>query len=436
MISSATGHNSLESHWAVQAVGAQDIRHADDLVNERLAQKAVGQQIAFDFHQSEEDSQLLDRVALAYEFAAIEGLDELSRPAGEDDSLRKRSLEASSRAFNIRRLMPVPETTFDRMFFVLNLSALAYCGDRWSDLRRWYNENTETLAAPSVADVPWDLRLLYRLFHCWVRLFRKNGWDDLDRIRETIAGLRDDQKTMEEQRLRNGSEVVDRAIALRLAALYHWAKGTEILAHFMLQGEPSDPFSQIDKHFEAGIKAARASADAQHEVILRWLHAAGRIMVTNSLWWTTRSVNSRTSSFVRSLTRREHHAMFELLPPQRVALLEQGLLDIAKTAIVVDLPTSGGKTLLAQFRILQALNQFDADMGWVAYVAPTRALSAQLTRRLRRDFGPIGIRVEQLTSAIEVDAFEESLLTEVEQPFHVLVATPEKLSPNYQEQKN
>ena len=43
--------------------------------------------------------------------------------------------------------------------------------------------------------------------------------------------------------------------------------------------------------------------------------------------------------------------MFELLPPQRAALLEQGLLDPEKTAIVVDMPTSGGKTLLAQFRI-------------------------------------------------------------------------------------
>ena len=141
------------------------------------------------------------------------------------------------------------------------------------------------LTAPSAADVSWDQRLLYRLFHCWVRLFRKDGWDDLDRIRETIAGLRDDQKTMEEQRLQNESRAADRAIALRLVALYHWARSTEILAHFMLQGQPTDPFGEIDKHFEAGIEAATASGDAQHEVILRWLHAAGRIMVTNSLWW-------------------------------------------------------------------------------------------------------------------------------------------------------
>ncbi|NCQ36309.1 hypothetical protein GW813_14795 [bacterium] len=47
-------------------------------------------------------------------------------------------------------------------------------------------------------------------------------------------------------------------------------------------------FGDLDKHFESGIKAATASGDARHEMILRWLHAAGRIMVTNSLWWGTR----------------------------------------------------------------------------------------------------------------------------------------------------
>ena len=225
-----------------------------------------------------------------------------------------------------------------------------------------------------------------------------------------------------------GSRAGDRGMAWRLAALYHWAKATEILADYMLQGQPSDPFGQIDKHFEGGIRSAAACGDVRHEVVMRWLHAAGRIMVTNSLWWATRTVNSRTWDFVRSLTRREHRPMFELLPPQRAALVEHGLLDQAKTAIVVDLPTSGGKTLLAQFRILQALQQFGPDRGWVAYVAPTRALSAQITSRLRRDFGPIGVRVEQLTAAVEVDAFEEQLLTDRERLFHVLVSTPEKLA--------
>ena len=425
---SAEAFAALADHWAVSAVGTEALEHAERLINERLAERAVGKQIVFSFAVKEEDIPFLERIALAYEMAAIEGLDELSRPSGENRTLRDQAELASYKAFDIRRLMPVPEETNDRLFFVLQLSALSYCGDRWSDLRRWYKDNESALAVPSVASVSWDRRLLYKLFDCWVRLFRKNGWDDLDRIREIIAGLRDDQKTFEADRLNNGSQAADRAIALRLAALYHWAKATEILAGYMVQGQPDSPFSEIEKHFDAAMKAAVGSGDAQHEVVLRWLHATARIMITNSLWWATRTINSKTSNFVRSLTHRTHQAMFELLPPQRAALLEKGLLDQAKTAIVVDIPTSGGKTLLAQFRMLQALNQFDAQDGWVAYVAPTRALSAQITRRLRTDFEPISLRVEQLTGAVEVDSFEEELLADEQQPFHILVATPEKLS--------
>ena len=392
-----------------------------------LPKVALGGQIEFSF-QRKDDATLLDRAALACELAAVDGLDELSRPAGENDALRDQATASSSCAFDIRHTFPIPNETHERLFFVLQLSSLAYCGDRWSDLRRWYKTHSDALTPPAATNVSWDRRLLYRLFDCWVRLFRKDGWNDLDGVRDIVASLRDDQKTMEAHRLQNGSAVLDRIIALRLTALYHWAKATEILASFMLQGQPGDPFGQLDKHFESGIRAAVASGDAQHEIILRWLHAASRIMVSNSLWRAARAINSRTSEFVRSLTERKHNPMFELLPPQRIALLEQGLLDQAKTAIVVDLPTSGGKTLLAQFRILQALNQFDADGGWVAYVAPTRALSAQITRRLRRDFKPMGIRVEQLTGAVEVDAFEDQVLSERYMPFQILVATPEKLS--------
>ena len=50
---------------------------------------------------------------------------------------------------------------------------------------------------------------------------------------------------------------------------------------------------------------------------------------------------------------------------------------------------ASGKTLIAEFRILQALNQFSDDNGWVVYVAPTRALVNQIASRLKRDLSPI-----------------------------------------------
>jgi replicative superfamily II helicase len=182
----------------------------------------------------------------------------------------------------------------------------------------------------------------------------------------------------------------------------------------------------LDKHFESASEAAVLSHDIQLDLLTRWLHAASRRMVSGSVWWVANKVNSRVTKFLSSVTKQ--NALFELLPPQRAALQEQGLLDQAAEAVVIELPTSGGKTLLAQFKMLQALNQFEADSGWVAYIAPTRALTAQITRRLRRDFSPLDIIVEQLTGAVEIDSIEETLLSgdTGQKTFDILVATPEK----------
>jgi replicative superfamily II helicase len=323
----------------------------------------------------------------------------------------------------------MPTETPDRLFHVLHLASLAYCGDRWSDIRRWFVENAAAVEAPSVADQPWDRRLLYRLFACWVCLLRKEGWDDLDRIREIVAGLREDQRQFEQGSLDSGSNSQDRAMALRLVAFYNWARATELLGSYMLQGEPRGIHAQLDKHFEAASESGTVAGDASLEMLMRWLHVTSRQMVAGSLWWVAHAINSRVTSFVGSVTK--HQSMFELLPPQRAALQEQGLLDAAATAVVIDLPTSGGKTLLAQFRILQALNQFADRGGWVAYVVPTKALGNQITRRLRRDFTPIGTRVEQLSGAVEIDAIEQELLSSTatgdDRAFDVLIATPEKL---------
>lgn len=423
--------NRLDQHWAIKAVGHEGIARALEVAKIRVVRSAVGHQMPVIFEETTKDDELIERVAMAYEMAAIEGLDAILHPSDDEERIQLRSqVQAGAfRAYGLRRTLPIPSGLEDRIriFHVLHLAALAYCGDQWTDLRRWLKDHTRAVKPPSVADASWDRRILYRLFDCWVRLLRKQGWDDLDAIREIIAGLRKDQEQYENTALTGQDNSVAQAVAFRLISLYHWAKITELLAIYTLQGQPPGIEAELDMHFEGAQKTASAAQDIALEVILRWLHATSRKMVAGSLWKVAQAVNSRVTRFVRNITKTR--SMFELLPPQRAAMQEQGLLDQASRAIVVDLPTSGGKTTLAQFRMLQALNQFDAEQGWVAYVAPTRALVAQLTRRLREDFGPLDIRVEQLTGAIEIDAFEEAMLTAQTDlvPFHVLVSTPEKL---------
>lgn len=418
----------VDQHWAVKAIGDERLARALEVAKVRTMRSAVGHQMTIVFDETATDNELVERAAMAYEIAAIEGLDALLHPSDDETrvQLRQQAQAGAYRAYALRRTLQIPPGPQDRIFHVLHLAALAYCGDQWTDLRRWLRDHEREVGPPSVADAGWDRRILYRLFDCWVRLLRKQGWDDVDGVREIIAGLRKDQEQYETGALASRDDVATQATALHLISLYHWAKATELLAVYTLQGQPVGIDAELDKHFEAGRRAASAAQDAALEVILRWLHATSRRMVAGSLWKVAQAVNSRVTRFVKSITKTR--SMFELLPPQRAALQEQGLLDQASRAVVVDLPTSGGKTTLAQFRMLQALNQFDAEKGWVAYVAPTRALVAQLTRRLREDFSPLDIRVEQLTGAIEIDAFEEAMLTQADTvPFHVLVSTPEKL---------
>jgi replicative superfamily II helicase len=86
------------------------------------------------------------------------------------------------------------------------------------------------------------------------------------------------------------------------------------------------------------------------------------------------------------------------------------------------MPTSAGKTLLAEFAIVQALALY--PQRTVAYVVPTRALVNQITRRLRRDIEPLGFPVEAAIPVVEIDPSEDQLLR---QDISVLVVTPEKL---------
>lgn len=415
----------IDQHWAVQAIPEKTRIAVFEAADKRLVKSSLDQ-VLQNFELPEISDQEIEKLATAYEIAAIEGLSAVlhSSKGEENEALIRQAQAGAHKAFGLYRVLPIVTSDDYRIFQVLHLAGLAYCGERWTDLKRWFGDSPLAIEVPSVADVQWDKRLLYRLFDCWIRLLRKECWDDLNQISEIILGLRKDQSSFESRLIEEHIGEESKAIALRLIALYHFAKATEMLAVYMLQGEPVAIDSELDQHFEAALKATKSCRDMQLEMVLNWLHLASRKMAESSFWWVAHAVNSKVTHFVNQVTKRQ--GMFELLPPQRAALQEQGLLDQASRAVVINLPTSGGKTQLSQFRMLQALNQFDQDNGWVAYVAPTRALVAQITRRLRADFEPLNIHVEQLSGAIEVDAIEESLLSE-QRAFQVLVTTPEKL---------
>ncbi|HBG31859.1 MAG TPA: DEAD/DEAH box helicase, partial [Gammaproteobacteria bacterium] len=87
--------------------------------------------------------------------------------------------------------------------------------------------------------------------------------------------------------------------------------------------------------------------------------------------------------------------------------------------LVIALPTSAGKTRIAELCILRAL----ADRKRVVYVTPLRALSAQVERILARTFIPLGATVTSLYGAIGTSSVDSESLASAA----IVVATPEKL---------
>lgn len=87
--------------------------------------------------------------------------------------------------------------------------------------------------------------------------------------------------------------------------------------------------------------------------------------------------------------------------------------------LVVALPTSAGKTRIAELCILRAL----AEGKRAIYITPLRALSAQIEGDLGETFIPLGFSVSSLYGAAGVEAGDNETL----RTGKIVVATPEKL---------
>ena len=106
----------------------------------------------------------------------------------------------------------------------------------------------------------------------------------MNQVPSIVAGLREDQKIHEHERLNNDPEALGLSIVFRLIALYNWAKATETLVVYALKGKPAETLALLDKLFESAIEVSAKSNDVQLAVMLKWIHVSARIMVMNSLW--------------------------------------------------------------------------------------------------------------------------------------------------------
>lgn len=315
---------------------------------------------------------------------------------------------------------PIPA----ELALVLHIASTGTAAERVTETRQALNGllTPATELAPS-SDVDWARAVTSDAVLAFVLLTRKGGgWSDVALSLELLQSLRDRQRKYEPGFL--GELEDERVGALRLVAAYHLAQLVTTAGKYIETGIGSaqQTVTRLDTHRSQAMRAVNEINDGRLARVIDLVHLGLRPLVERAIWAQVETLGSAVEGLANVLADRQNaYPTLELWPSQ-VEAMTQNLLDAYRRAVVVQMPTSAGKTLLAKFSIVQTL-ALNPDAR-IAYVVPTRVLVNQITDELRSDLGPLSYTVEQAIPVIDLDPTEDLFLSSLP---NVLVTTPEKL---------
>jgi len=266
----------------------------------------------------------------------------------------------------------------------------------------------------------WKFRLLNKVLEAYLLLVRKqNGFSDINNALSIIVTLQQEQGQYEEDYLKQFQTADELQEAYILLSIYHLSKALVETANYLINGY--DYKERLDAVVRQHLDVAKKLAKSEPRLIsILHLFEYGLNTLYKNAIWTQTKFNDK----IRLLCKKKAQSgIIELLPSQRESL-SNNLLDVASNATVLQLPTSAGKTLLAEFNIIvtKALRS-DAK---IVYIVPSRALVNQVYHDLKSDLESLDFVIEKTSSAIEIDPTEDSFLNGTDK-IDILVSTPEKL---------
>ena len=266
----------------------------------------------------------------------------------------------------------------------------------------------------------WGKRTLTSVLKSLVLLIRKsNGFLDIQLALEIIEQLKSEQKDFEDNYIGSIDLSRQRQVAMSLLGIYHVSKALTETALYLKAGYNHNQrriTSTIRQHIDIALSLQDKNSRITDFILL--IGANLQLLIKNSIWTDTNFQDK-----IKQLCQfKANSGVLELLPSQRRAL-QENMLDVAANSVVLQMPTSAGKTLMAEFNIL-VTKSLRSDSR-IVYVVPSRALMNQVFYDLREDLSPLGIVVEKTSAAVEVDPAENDFL--ISDTIDVLVTPPEKL---------
>ncbi|BFM45263.1 hypothetical protein CFS9_39040 [Flavobacterium sp. CFS9] len=263
----------------------------------------------------------------------------------------------------------------------------------------------------------WESKILNQIFDCLTLLIRKESLNDIQYSLDQIEILKREQVKYEEAYLNNLPNRAQTNKAINLVGYYHLCKILTETASYLIQGYNYKENLQkiIQRHTRYAYDSFENLPRIQSLCSIIFL-VCNRLY-SNCIWTQTIGLSTNIQKLCETLNKKN---FVDLMPSQQSAI-KNHFLDPASSATILQMPTSAGKTLLAEFAILQTKALI--PNAKVIYLVPTRALTNQVVSDLRNDFVNIGLSIEKSTGANELDPSEDLFLNS---KIDVLVATPEK----------
>lgn len=279
------------------------------------------------------------------------------------------------------------------------------------------------LRKPDMAEVEYLVYLLILKLTC-----RISSADDIYNLEDL---LREVEKSFDNvQKNKAEAEELEIRTVMEIGALGNIIYVLKGVISYILNGKITweievDIFTFIDTYSYNAVKLSKSTSNMELITVSSLLPRSMKQLCRNSIWGIA-DKSPALKEFFKKCLESDENLIYTLLPSQRDSILK---ILSNKKSIVLNMPTSSGKTLLAELYIVYILYIFrekDEDRKpTVAYIVPTNALVNQMRRDLTQKFVGFEYRIETALPFYKTDKIEDEVLES--HHIDILITTPEKL---------
>lgn len=193
------------------------------------------------------------------------------------------------------------------------------------------------------------------------------------------------------------------------------------LARFWITGDCAAAATAIESLDQAAMTLLNAGVVDTFNLVDNLAHIVEDIVAV-SPWRRLRDTDRWGERWDCYLSTRalDKYPLLQVWPSQQAAI-DTGLLRTPRSNLLITMPTSAGKTNIAEWAILDAVG--GTENKCAVYIVPTRSLATEAEATLSRSLSRLGLTVSAMFGGLEHVDHELDLLIDS----HIVVATSEKL---------